>query len=212
MQRKAVLAGIGVPLLLSGCATVEPVPPLSTFGANDCAAGPDLTRAISLQPEKDKRIWVLEQPIGAGSPCLTWEGVNGPYLVFALPSGGWDAPIEVGSILEGARIFSPHVALLDESGRQVRTFTPEQYQFRSAIYSVQFIPQPAERYVLVTSNPARIGTSYDAIRTGTRTTTFYTGFGAANWTSGIEAQISSGFSYDGTVQARVARPEEDEDD
>ncbi len=211
MKRDALLAG-AVPLLLAGCATVEPPAlPLSSFAANDCTARPELAGAVSLQPEKDKRIWMVTQPIGAQSPCLTWEGANGPYLVFALPAGGWDAPIEVGSLIEGARIFSPHVVLLDESGAQMRTFTPEQYQVRSSIYSVQFMPQPAERYVLVTSNPARIGTSYDAIRTGTRTSYYYTAFGAGSWTSGVEAHISSGFSYGGLVQARVARPEEEDD-
>lgn len=140
------------------------------------------------------------------SGCLELNGARGPYVVFALPEQAWPAPIEIGSSLEGLRIFSPHIVLLDADGKESRSFTPEHYHLRSFFYSVLFQQQPGERYALVRSNPARIGTSYEGIRTGISTTIIYTGYGATAWNTGLESHISSAFSFSGTVRANVYRP------
>lgn len=198
--------------LPAGCATA-PRPEMArlSYTGVDCATTPDLLVATSLTPLKDKSVWEISHPIDSSSPCLEWEGHPGPYAVFAMPEGGWTAPIEIGAGLDIQRIFSPHVVLLAEDGTVLRQFTPEHYNFRSTglgqVYSVQFIPAAEERYVLVTSNPLRIGTSHDGITTGIDTTMIYTGFGAMWWSRGVETRIARGFSYEGPVVARVFRQE-----
>ena len=211
-------APIVAALLLAGCATTMAPPPiaLTEFGAVDCVTSPDLLNAISLLPEKDRAVWVVDRVLDGRSSCLNWEGSSGPYLVFALPAPlpgeAWGAPVEIGGVLEPLRLFSPHVVLLDSQGVPTRTFEPDQYLVRSSIYSVQFQPQPGESYALVTSNPARMGSAYEGIRTGTSTSYIYTGFGAMAWTTGVEQSVSTRFSYAGMVRALVYRPPEAEDE
>ena len=106
-------------------------------------------------------------------------------------------------------MFSPDVIVLDEAGAVSRSFDAEQYMFRPGIYSVQFVPQEAERYVLVTSNPARMGKQVDAIESGTSSTYIYTGYGGTNWRSGNEQAMSRGFSHEGIVRANVYRADKD---
>jgi len=202
-----VLIGLALSSILAGCASAPAAPALEVFAPLECAQSPELAGAISLVPEKEKKVWVVDHAINAASPCLEWEGAKGPYAIFALPSGTPSGPIEIGAALEAQRVFSPHVVMLDAAGAPVRSFTPEQYHVRSDTYSVQFLPQGKERYMLVTANPARIGTAYEGIRTGTSNTYIYTGYAAMSWTSGTETSLSSRFSYDGVIRAKVFRSE-----
>lgn len=201
--------------LIAGCTTPAPIlRPVTAFAPVTCATTPELVTAISLVPDKDKQVWSLDQVVDGNTPCLATEESSGPYMVFALPEDRWMAPIEIGSVLEPARLFSPHVTILGDDGQEMRSFTPDQYNMRNHMngrtYSVQFQPQDGERYVLVTTNPVRMGSALEGIATGTQTTTYYYGFGAANWTTGLESQIASGFSYEGTIRANVFRPEDDD--
>ena len=211
---KASVAAGTIPLVLAGCTTYEP-PALAVtqFSAIDCVSTPDLASAITLVPEKDKQVWIVDHAIDSVSPCLQWADSNGPYALFSLPPD-WGAPIEIGAVLEGARLFSPHVVLLDGQGNELRNFEPEQYNVRShysgRLYSVQFQPRTDERYVLVTSNPARVGQVYDSITTGTASTYIATGFGGSNWVTGVESSIARGFSFEGLVRAQVYRPEDED--
>ena len=201
--------------LLSACASAPPIQrPVTSWAALDCATTPSLDGAVSLMPEKDKAVWPVDYAMTSTTPCLTASDASGPYAVFALPETRWNAPIEVGSVVGPAALFSPSVSILAEDGTQLRTFTPEHYNMRSHMdgrtYSVQFMPQDGERYVLVTSNPLRIGSAIEGITTGTSTTTFYNGFGASSWTSGVESQLISAFSYEGPVRVNVFRPREED--
>jgi hypothetical protein len=201
---------LAAPLALAACATAAPPPPaITTFLADNCPTSPDLSLAVDMTPEKERRVWPVDGALAEDSPCIDWEGANGPYMVYQLPTDGIDSVIEVGTLLEGARLVSPNFVILDESGNQTRTFTPEQYQFRSSIYSVQFVPQEGESYVLVTTNPVRIGKSYDALVTGTVTNSYYTGYGVFVWTSGLDYATSRGFSYTGAIRANVYRNDDD---
>ncbi|RJY08676.1 hypothetical protein [Aurantiacibacter aquimixticola] len=202
--------------LLAACASAPPIqrPVTSYAPVAACPETPSFANAVSVVPEKDKAVWLVDHQLDSTSPCLTMSGVSGPYAVFALPETRWNAPIEVGSVVGPAALFSPHVEILGADGSQMRSFTPEHYNMRSHMsgrtYSVQFMPQDGERYVLVTSNPARIGSAIEGIATSTVTNTMWYGYGAANWTSGVEAQLASAFSYEGPVRVNVFRqPKED---
>lgn len=200
-----------VPLaLVSACAQSLPpmLPPTLTYDRADCSATPDLTRAISLTPvkgsdewEERSDIWSIDSPI-AGN-CLRRGNVMGPYLVYALPEYGSTQLIETGSVLEGVRLFSPMMVMLDGDGAETRLIEPGSYMFRTNMYSAQIAPTQDEKYMLVSVNPDLIGERYEAIRSGINTTTIYTGYGASNWNSGVETALSQGYSYEGTMRTRL---------
>lgn len=145
------------------------------------------------------------------TPCLVRNGVSGPYLVYALPPWGSARMVEIGAVMEAGRLFSPSVVLLDGQGVPMRAFAPDQYMVRTGVLSVQFTPQEHERFALVTADPARVGQSHDAIRTGTGSTYIPAGaYGGTNWRSGHEAQVSLGYSYEGMVRASMVAPDEAE--
>jgi hypothetical protein len=192
-----------VVLLLAGCATTPPPQAVTSFGRRDCAAQPDLSKAISLTPEKAKAAFVVTTPVSAETACLTRGDGAVPYLLYALPTEIEDKILTVGATQEAARLLSPDVSILDKLGRVTRSFAASDYLFRGPVYSVQFRPKPGEAYLLVAADPSRVGKSFDAIQIGTSTTTISTGYAAANWTSGVDDTISRTFSYEGTVQVTV---------
>lgn len=215
MRTKFALAA-AASMLTAGCAQTMPpiLPPSLTFTATDCAAQPDLATAVSLLPgekEQNKKVWINSQQISAEYGCLASESGNGPYRVFALPDHGMVKMVELGAPLEGARIFSPIVTLLDENGQTTRIIEPKTYMFRGNVYGAQFAPAENERYALVTVNPDLIGSRYEAIRLGISTTTLYTGYGASNWRSGNESALSQGYSYEGSMMAKMYRADEQDD-
>ena len=196
-------------LLVAGCAATVPVRPATVrYAGQNCESTPNLGRAATLAPETRKAHQTVVTPVDGLTPCLGSGAVRTPYVLYAIPSSEVRM-IEVGGQLEPSRIFSPQVALLDQDGNRVRSFAADQYLYRGGLFSVQFVPQPGERFILVTADPARIGQSYDAVAISTSTTTIWTGAGVANWTSGVDRNISRTFSYEGSVTAIVHMPEED---
>lgn len=208
-MRKTAVAILGS-ALVAGCATTPPPPAATTYSAQNCASAPDLGTAASLTPESRRRIFRVGTPVDASTPCLRNGQGATPYVIYALPPAIEGTMIEVGAELEGARIFSPAISILDEDGRSVRSFDPSQYLYRGVMYSVQFLPQPGERFVLVTADPSRIGRNYDAVAISTSTTAIATPYAFASWTSGVDQSISRTFSYDGAVAAIVYSPEGNE--
>lgn len=199
-------------LSLVGCAAGGPpiLPPVASYeGADTCADRPDLAGAVSLTPEKDKKVWAVISNIDASSPCLISEGSATPYLVYELPPMDRVKVIEIGSVLEQIRLFSPTVTVLDGEGTVTRTLSPQTYLYRTGLLSVQFTPTEAEKYVLVTANAAAMGETREALVASVGSTTIWTGYGASNWRSGNEQIFQQGFSYEGVVQALVYRPDKD---
>jgi len=189
---------------LAACATPQPpLSPVLTYARTDCHASPDLSSAIGLTPEKEKNGHVVTTLIGSDTPCLMTSGGAAPYVIYALPDDIGDKTLAVGGVLEPARILSPDVSVLDAQGSVTRTFAPADYYFRGPVYSVQFRPRPGDAFVLVASDPSRVGQQYDAINVGTNTTVISTGLYAAAITTGTEAQASRAFSHEGSVQVIV---------
>ncbi len=199
-----VLAGAAT---LAACVTTTSIPiPSATleYSRADCATAPDLSTAIGLTPDKERAVFSVTAPVSATTPCLAQDGVATPYVAFTLPTDHADKTVIVGTVLEPLRIMSPTVVILDRNGDVSRTFGPEDYMYRGAVYSVQFRPRETESHVLVTADPSRVGKRYDSINVGVVTTTVYTGYGASNWSSGVESTQSRTFSYEGTVQVQIA--------
>ncbi|HEY0101972.1 MAG TPA: hypothetical protein VGB60_00705 [Brevundimonas sp.] len=192
-------------LATAGCATaVAPLPAVLDYAGSGCAPRVDLGGAISLTPAKETNGFVVVADVGGGSPCLIGAGGKAtPYALFALPADPDDKTIAVGGALEPLRIFSPQVSVLAADGTELRTLPAADFFYRGPVFSVQFRPREGEAFLLVGADPARVGQRYDAINVGTNTTTVYTGFGAANFTTGVEANNSRLFSYHGGVQVIV---------
>lgn len=190
--------------LASACATaVPPSPAVLEYSRAGCPTTPDLSAAISLTPKKETNGHIVTTVIGPESGCLQMGETSSPYALYALPSDIDDKTLSVGGVLEVLRILSPTVSVLGTDGAVRRTFAAEDYFYRGPVYSVQFRPEPGDAYVLVTTNPARVGQRYDSINVGTSTTTVYTGYGTANFTTGHEVNGSRAFSYEGAVQIIV---------
>lgn len=203
-RQAAAFASIAGAAQTAGCATAPPpLPAVLEYARQDCHAAPDVSTAISLTPEKETNGHLVTTVIGPRTHCLTRLGGPTPYVVYALPADLGDKTLAVGGVLEATRILSPEVSVLDARGQVTRTFASPEYFYRGPVYSVQFKPREGDAFVMVTSDPARVGRRYDAINVGTNTTTVYTGFGAANFTTGVEASTSRVFSHEGTVQVIV---------
>jgi hypothetical protein len=198
-----IFAVVLAPALLAGCAAGAPVPPATlSYTGQNCESAPNLGRAASLTPGERKAYHTVTLPVDGLTPCLRNGAAPTPYILYAIPSTDIRM-IEVGSQLEPSRTFSLQVDLLDQDGNRVRSFAPDQYLYRGGFFSIQFVPQGGERFILVTADPARIGQTHDAVAISTSTTTIWTGYGAASWTSGVDQNISRTFSYEGSVVAVV---------
>lgn len=198
---------------LTGCATMPPPPPATLeFAGRDCAAAPDLARALSLTPEKERALHVVTTQVGSATPCLRQDGRETSYLLYAIPADYEDKTLTVGGYLEPLRILSPKVSVLDSHGETSRTFRTDEFMYRGLNYSVLFRPRPGERFVLVTIDPGRIGQSYDSIVIGTSTTAaaapvtsaLVAGLvGGGNITTGTDFGMSRTFSWEGAAQISV---------
>lgn len=201
--------GVAVAALLAGCASsVTYLPSLTSFDRTDCATAPDLAGAIDLTPQKDDRAWTVDQSIGETGPCLVQDGASVPYTLFALPPAGSSRAVEIGSLMEPGRLFSPRIALLDADGRVVRQFETDNLMFRSSIYSTRFVPSEDQRYVLVTAEPSLIGSAYDTINSA-----IVSDFGmgmltGTSWLKGQENRARYRFSYAGMARGIVYRLED----
>ncbi len=193
-----LLVGPALALALNACAT--PVPPaVTSYTAVACASAPDLARAVAL-PAGKPRGEVVRTAVDGTTPCLDVAGFKTPYVVYAIPTLA-NRMIDVGGAIEAARAFPPAVSILGADGQPMRTLPANQFYHRGDRVSVQFIPQEGERYILITVDPALVGTSYSAVATGVSVT--YIGVGINSWTSGVDETVSRGRSYHGAVLATV---------
>ena len=211
MTRLHPLAPVVLMAGMTACATATPPPPaLLQYSGQGCVTAPDLTGAISLTPPRERAEHVVSTVINGQTPCLIRQGRATPYVIYALPSDHDDKTLSVGGLLEGIRVFSPEIALLDAGGQVTRTFAPDEYFYRGPVYSIQFRPRESEAYVLVTSDGARVGEGYRSIVTGMQSTTVATPVVIFSINSGTEAGLNRTFSYDGTVQVSVFDSDTDE--
>ena len=189
----------------AACATAAQPPPRAVleYSRQDCAVRPDLASAISLTPEKETNGHVVTTVIDARTACVTSARGGVPYVIYALPADLDDKMLSVGSVLEAYRILSPEVTVLNAQGEPTRTFVAADYFYRGPVFSVQLRPREGDAFVMVAADPERVGQQYDSIAVGTQTTTIYTGYGAANFTTGHEASLSRTFSYEGTAHVTV---------
>lgn len=198
------VAALGLMGSLAACVTATPpISPALTYASTGCGTAPDLTAAISLTPDKERAVHQVGAEVNEGTACILRHGVGVPYVVLSMPQDYDDKTLIVGSQLNINRIFAPEVLVLDAQGNETRNFNREEYFYRGTIYSVQFKPRENERFVMVVAAPELVGQEYNAIQIGTNTTTTYTPYGGANWTSGTEIKTQRTFAYNGTVMVMI---------
>lgn len=139
--------------LLAGC---QSSPPVLDLGAGLCDAMPALDHAAGV-PFGDVR--GARVTLGAGAPCLEREGSRATYAVFALPVSSAPYRITVRSLVSGTGIIWPDAEILTGDGHPRARMSA----FRTAAGSIVGTTrgEPADRYVVVRSSPATIGTTPD---------------------------------------------------
>lgn len=182
---------------LSACTTAPPPAPVLSYAAVGCSAAPDLSRAIDLLPGK-RTGETVRTVVDGTTPCVEVDGFKTPYLLYRMPIGP-GRMIDVGGAVEQVRVLPALVTILGENGERMRTFPAHQYLNRGDRYSVQLVPQNGERFILVTVDPALVGSNYDGVQTGVATSFVGTG----TWTSGVDRTSTWGRSYHGAVVATV---------
>ena len=209
MDKCKALVPLVAAVALSACAATPPPVYRATldYDRTDCGMAADTASAISLLPQKKSSVWTVQRTFATSAPCLKRGEDVAPHMVFELPGEEHAKMVEVGSVLEVARVLSPKVILLDADGNETREFQRDQYMFRPGLLSVQFVPQANERYAVVTVDREPIGERHDAIVSSTATSSYYNGFGMSNWTTGQEFNTSRAFSYEGLVRVMVYRPD-----
>jgi hypothetical protein len=197
---------LGAGAVLAGCATPTPPAAVITYAGKACDSQPDLSRAISLVPQKPPKKnlpHVVTTEVNGQTRCLTRPGGNGPYLVYALEPDHRLKMHTIGAVQERARVLSPDVSILDREGRVTRVFGPGDFLFRGGFYSVQFRSRDSEAFVLFATNPGRVGERRDSIEIGTSTSGYYVAGFSGSYTLGVDNAATRTFSYEGTAQVVV---------
>jgi hypothetical protein len=213
MSRFSGLGHVGVvaiaATLTAACATTQPPPPtavLEVTGKN-CDEKVSLATAQTLTP-KGSKVWSdFLVPVQAASPCLIEEDTPVNYVVFALPETAENLVITAGGAKETLRTLSPLVTVLNEAGETVREFIPEKYQNLAGAFAVQFRPAIGERYLLVKTDPSRVGRTEESFEQNLVVGQGYaaTPVGGASYTTyaGREQTMRRTYSHEGSVYVRV---------
>lgn len=166
---------------LAGCAQQAPVMPppvLDLTSRNDCAAKPDLGRALAVTLDKDHKATV-RAVVDQTAPCLEQTAGNKSlYAVFELPAADASAVVTVASATIGGGVFSPHVVLLNDQGLPLRELERDKFLFRGNELSVLFRQHADDRYILVASDPSAVGKSFVQVSETTSSQTMGTGTAA----------------------------------
>lgn len=192
------LAGVG------GCATKGPVvsqpPVLALPAASVCTAAPDLGRALPLAFDADKDT-PLDVQIGPGGACLERSpGEKSLYGVVSLPAAGEPLVISVASEPLGQSIFAPQLMLLDGKGKLLREVSRDDFTFRGGALTALIRAHENERYLVILSDPKKVGQNVSQIAGAVNVQTMSTGMMAFNVYSGSESTSHLTYSHGGTVK------------
>lgn len=197
--RRAAMAGAGF-LVLIGCNTPPPPPPVIALASTKtCVDAPELGNAtpLAFDPGEAKK---LDISIDENSACLrTADGMKSLYAVVDLPSPGQGYMLSVSSAPQGAGIFSPHVLLLDASGKILRSIAREDFIYRGASLTAIFRAHKDERYLVIASDPKSVGKEDERVTGRTSQTTGSNGTFFFTVYSGSESKSIQTFSHSGKV-------------
>ncbi|MCR6629973.1 MAG: hypothetical protein NVV74_07935 [Magnetospirillum sp.] len=206
---RAALRYCGVPTLalLAACGqTAKQVPLTLTVPATNCAASPNLATAKALVMPEGKKSVQQEVDVATDAPCLVeGSGKARYYTVFALPrtSGGGALTASVSSPAQGGVVFAPRISVLGESGEILRDIPEANLMFRGNVLSAVFRLRPEERYLLVTSNPERVGNNFKRTTASVGASTVPVGTGTFTTYSGTDLTLGYTYSHTGKVLVSI---------
>jgi Maltose operon periplasmic protein precursor (MalM) len=193
------LAVAAMVLALAGCVTHAP--PTLTLDGRACADRPDLAAARSLALDSEIGVSIDDK-----TPCVTRDdGARTILVAFRLPVAPESYVVSVTSQPQGSALFSPHLTLLDRDGRPVRQIDRESLVNRGRSLSAAFRSRPGEVYLLISSDPARVGARADQFISSTQSTMVFTGVGYFFIHTGNEQVIPVTGSHSGFITV-AARP------
>lgn len=185
----------------TACTSAPPSPPpVLSLVDRVCAKNLDLGSAkpVALAYEAP-----VVSEMDSLSPCWVMpDGSRSTYAVFVLPASSTSYVISIDSIPVGTALFSPKLLLLDAGGKLLRTVSREHGQFRGIALTLLTPYRRGERYAVVASEPASIGTASD--HTENR---FYSSVSAGvTINSATEAVVSITNAHNGRVAITLLAP------
>ena len=208
--RFEMVACVGAGFVLSACeSTLLPPPELPVLEIADktCVSEVDLSEAVSLTPEKERKWYDLRTPVNAETPCIGEGEAAANYVVYALPEHGPNHVVTIGGQKQPIRILAPAVTTLNEDGSVSREFDAEEFMELGNAYAAQLRPRETERYILVKTNPTLVGETLEGMEVRRMSGTNYvsTSAGGATYTtySGAESSASRTFSHEGVIGVRI---------
>jgi hypothetical protein len=202
-MRSTGLLSIACLVLLSACATNMAVPPLLALPLDGraCATQPDLVAARALALATNKAVTVV---VDDKAPCLAdSSGQPSVYAIFTLPQAMEEFLVAVTSVPQGQTLFVPRVMMLDEAGRQLREVSRDTFVFHGPALYLGLRVRPAERYLVVASDPKFVGQQVSHIQSATMSNTYgtFTAAGAiyVNINTGSEAALDYTYAHNGSI-------------
>ena len=195
-RRLSALAGLA---LLSACANSgKAPPPLTDISARECAAAPDLSKAVPLAFDGKKET-VQTADIADTTPCMKSAAGAALYVAYVLPRSDIPYVIAVASPALGMTLFAPHVMLLASDGTVRRDYAGKQVEFRGAGLGVQVRNHADETYLVVASDPASVGGTTSRINEATHVNYGSTGYATYQIHTGSESQDTYTYAHNGRV-------------
>ncbi len=154
--------------VLSGCVSpIGPLPAETDISGRVCADRYLLSnaRAVVFDPQGSSETVSVDVAIGPNSPCFqAADGTRRTYAVFDV-SGivGQDVTLVAGSRVEPGRLLPPTALVLDHGGDALLEFGAGRFLFRGDHLSVSFRARAGFRYVVVASDPDRVGGQFTKV-------------------------------------------------
>ncbi len=136
--------------------------------------------------------------------CWQANGRRSLYAVFALPQSTGPVLVTVTSTPLGYGLLSPRVLLLDDQAAVVRELPRDKFTFHGNSLYLGIRLHDGERYLMVASDPATVGTPISRINEATNMTgsSIMTSSGAVGFLeihTGSETTSMFTYSHTGTV-------------
>jgi hypothetical protein len=188
-------------LLLAACASPPALAPRLDIARSACAAGPALATARPV-PLKDGDKSTVE--LGDDAACLEVGGARSTYVVFRLPDAEVPYLVAVTSEPRGATLFAPRLMLLDAAGTVRREIPRAAFMFHGTALQAGLRAQPADRYLVVASDPASVGQKASRIVASTQQMMVPVGPAYGFVHTGSEATQDLTFAHNGSVTVSAA--------
>lgn len=164
MRGATSMLGMALLLALAGCSSGPA--PVTRVTAPNCATTPVLGGAPRLELAAGPRTLTFD----ATSPCLDLPVGRAVYVGFALPDNPVPYRVLLLSVPQGDTLFSPRVVTYAADGQPYRRVAREVFTLRGGLLRAMVELQPDEKFMVVSSDPASVGSEVtEVVQTGMET-------------------------------------------